>query len=166
MGTRSAAGTTAVRLDGTYLDTRDVTNATQKLNPSKLQTWTNGNGQNQFNRYFDQKVTLAVSTPQSWDLYGSLSDVFGNTLNLVKVKFLWIEHLGSTAGETLTIDGTFIERVILSGTTPTYKLGPGGVWFTQDPIDGWAVTNTTDDVITLDPGAKDFDVRIIIGGTE
>ena len=164
--TRSAKGTTAVRLDGTYNDSGDVTGAIQKLNPAKLKTWTNGNGSNQFNRYFDQKVTLAVSTPQSRDLYGSLSDRYGNTLNFVKVKFLWIENLGTVAGEVLTIDGTFIERIILSGTTPTYKLGPGGIWYTESPVDGWAVTAGTDDVITLDPSAKDFDVRIIIGGTE
>jgi hypothetical protein len=45
-------------------------------------------------------------------------------------------------------------------------IGPGGVYHVRDPIDGYTVTNTTAERITLDPGANTFDVDLIILGTE
>lgn len=164
--TRSLSGSVDLAYDLQYKNTTgEISDAIAAISPQKPQAWTSGTGSNQHNRYFEEIISLAASAVNR-DLFGSLTDIYGNTLSFVDIRSILIHNKSSVAGEVLTIDGNFIERIVLSGTTPTLKLDPGGVLYLTNPIDGYSVTNTTDERITLDPGAKTFAVDLIVTGTE
>jgi hypothetical protein len=166
--TIALTGKTRVNLDLTYSATEFLTVAQAVPSIEKAQTWTSGTGSNQANRYYEETISLAAAAVNR-DLYGSLVDQFGNTLSLAKVKELLIVNKSATATETLEISGNFVTGVLWADwvdDAAKITLGPGGVFHVRDPIDGYAVTNTSAERITLDPGANTFDVDLIILGTE
>src|SRR4051812_29045516 len=52
----------------------------------------------------DQR-TLALSTAESLDLAGSLTNAFGTTLTFVKVKAIYIQNTETRAGAILAVGG-------------------------------------------------------------
>lgn len=161
----SASATSRVDVSGLYKNTVAGAEGSQKLNPAYSRRWTNGTGNYQFNRWYEEVIALAAA-PVNRDLFGTITDIFGNTLSLATVKILHIHHQGIVAGEPLIVSGNFITSSVLAGTTPTKTTGAAGVWHEENPIDGFTVTATSADIITLDPGAKTFNVLLFIGGTE
>lgn len=67
----------------------------------------NGNGNGQANRVYTNSATMTIvaSGTLSLDLSGALTDAFGNTLTLTKLRGLLIEHLTTTTASYVTIGG-------------------------------------------------------------
>ncbi len=166
--TIALTGTTDVKLNLTYSSTEFLSVAQTVPSISKSRAWTSGTGTNQANRYYEETIELAGAVVNR-DLYGSLTDKFGNTLSLAKVKEILIHNKSTTSGETLEISGNFVTGVLWADwvdDAAKETIGPNGIFYRRNPIDGYAVTNTTAERITLDPGANSFDVDLIILGTE
>ena len=109
-----------------------------------------------------QAVNKTASTSGvSVDLYGDL-DAFGVAINFAKVYLLHIKNTDAT--QTVTVSGNFM--TLLGGTLPTFALGPQqGVTFESDPAsDGWTVTATTGDTLTLTTGASTAAVEVVVYG--
>jgi hypothetical protein len=70
----------------------DLTSAEQTLTYSYRQTFGYGAGALQCNALWHDSRTLAASANEDLDLYGSLSDGFGSTLNFANIKILIIEN--------------------------------------------------------------------------
>ncbi|KKN19682.1 hypothetical protein LCGC14_0943260 [marine sediment metagenome] len=155
------SGITRALFDAKYTETADLAAPSAPISIVKPITWTSGNA----NRFYEETITLAA-TSVNRDLFGSLTDIYGNTISLVTLRALLIVNKSTTATDVLTVSGNFIATVLLSGTTPTLKLGPGGILYVTNDTDGYVVTATTADVITIDSGADTFDVDFVFIGVQ
>lgn len=166
---RTLTGTTRINIGLNYADSADLATTQAPISQEIKQAWTSGTGDNQANREYDDTLTLAAG-PTTLDLYGGLTDRFGNTLNFVTIREIIIvnKSTASTA-EPLEISGDFITGAVMADWVDDavkISIGRGGVFHVKDPSDGWAVTSGSVEDITLDPGAKTFDVDVYILGTE
>lgn len=164
----SFKGTTRQTIDAKYTSATDLTTPTESPGIEQTQAWTSGTGNNQANRLFADSHEL-VATSINLDLYGGLVDAFGNTLNLAKVKELWLRNTSIVATEQLLISGNFLTGALLSGWVDDAVkliLGPGGQLRWTNPIDGYTVTQTTQDILTIDSGSDTITYEIVILGTQ
>lgn len=99
------------------------------------------------------------------DLTSDLSDIYGNTVALVKIRGIWLTNESIVSGELLTLGGNVMAG-LLGVNTYTVIVHPGpGQWIQEAPIDGYTVTNTTQDQFTIDPGANTIAYTLRILGT-
>lgn len=108
------------------------------------------------------RQSVASGTPVSLDVSGGgLKDLLGNTFSPAKVACIAISNRG-TAGN-ITVTGNFMTTNF--GASFSMVIPPGGRFLYDNPsLAGLAVTNSTDDVITLTSSAGTNDVDIAIGG--
>lgn len=167
------AGTATFGLVGSYTKASDLSTLTEAINYSNTPTsYTNGSGVNQVNAFYADTRTLAA-TSESFDLNAAtISDSFGATLTFTAVKLLFIKNKSVTTAQRLIVTGDFFtgttaQSPCFGATTPTINIGPGGYLLLESPIDGFNVTSTTSDGLTISnvAAAATFDYDIIILGT-
>jgi len=160
------SGSSQVTISGTYKDTsRDLTIPTTPIALPYADTWAAGSTY----RFYEDTITLVANTPQNFDLYGSLVDMYGDTLSFALIAGLFIKNKSTTSGEDLEISGNFVTGSLLADwVDDAVKLlvEPGGLFLRTSPTDGYAVTDTTKERITLDPLTNGFTVDMVIWGTE
>lgn len=92
--------------------------------------------------------TLASGASETLDLYGSLTDAFGATVNMLGVRALFVQNTGTT---TITIAGdpsapaSLFFQVATSGIT----LPASATMMINAPITGMAVTSETADLLKV-----------------
>lgn len=136
----------------------------QKFSDEQRVQFTNGTGSSQFNKVYTTTLTIAASGNGTVTL-SSLTDAFGNALNLTKMNGLLIRHLSTSAASSVTI-GT--------GTTPLFGTQIAalplvkGDAFAYESLAGYTVTAASADkikVINLD-GANSATVTVTIFGSQ
>ena len=153
-------GTISGGLIGSYAKGTDLTTLLESINHTFSSSYTNGTGANQANAFFADTRTLAA-TNESFDL-NAITDGYGATLNFTAVKFMYVKNKSTTAGQLLTLSGDFMSSMD-GGTGPTHAIGPSGIFFVDNPIDGFSVVNTTQDTLTI-TNAQSFSYDIILLG--
>ena len=141
----------------------DAKAPTTEIDFSPYNLFSHGTGANQANKRWRKTAELAA-TSVSFDLAGGEADEYGNTLTFTNVKVLTIKNTNTTTAKDLTISGTFMDNDLLGGGSSTVVLGPGGIFSVSSPVDGFTVTNTTGDVLTLNAGANTITYEISILG--
>lgn len=167
-------GKTVSNLEGSYTETQGLQEGLAPLPVAWVQEWRSGTGSNQANRVYTASASAAAA-PVNFDFAGVLTDIWGNTLTLAKIKELWIRNTTLTTLFALDIKGNFFTG-ITAGASGLIKdwvndaismpIGPGGSIRFSNPIDGWVVTAATMDTLTLDPGANTVGYEIVVLGTE
>jgi hypothetical protein len=167
------AGTASFALVGSYTKASDLTTLTEAVNYSNSPvSYSNGTGSNQADLFFTDTRELA-SAAESFDLNAAtMSDSFGAALTFVKVRLLFIRNRATTAAYRFIVTGDFFtgttsQSPMFGATTPTINIGPGGYLLLESPIDGFNVTSTTSDGLTISnvAAAQTFSYDIIILGT-
>src|SRR5690606_8307457 len=106
------------------------------------------------------------------DLFGSVADVFGDTLALVTVCGVRIINLSTTSGYRLLVggagpDGNAIGSLFDDDQRAKVPIGPGGEFKLVNPVDGYVVTAASGDVLRVahDGGpSEDITYEIVIYG--
>lgn len=124
-------------------------------------TYTYGTSAGQANFYAE--ATASISGGSSIDLYGGLSDAFGQTGNLTVVRELIVVNTSTTAGQNLVLTGNFITAAL--GTVTNIAVQPGGCVRFSSPTDGYTVTTSTQDTITLTPSSGTLIYKLAVVGT-
>lgn len=88
----SLTGDLTVDLGTTYLNALDLSSPTDVLAVNKQWALTNGVGDEQADAVWHDQRTLATAASESLDLYGALTGPLGVTVNMVKLKILYIEN--------------------------------------------------------------------------
>ncbi len=89
-------------------------------------TLTDGVGEDQSDQNFHDKRTLAASASEELDVNGSLSDTFGDTVTLARVKVLYLRNLSD--GDSLLVGGAAANALgLFSDSSDILKLRPGGI---------------------------------------
>ena len=178
--TISIATTLEVKLNWTYQDVKELSTPEDSKNYKYTLTMTDGSSAEQNEAMWHDRRRLTPSTStDDLDLYGGLTDVFGNTLNFTYVRQLIIYNRGvpdgsggwtATAGEDVEIGNAASNpwSAPFAGTgTSKLKLPSGGMLVLTGPEDGWAVTDSSSDTLRLalnGSGSNDVDVDVIITG--
>lgn len=154
------------KLEGTYQATGGLTNALETIAINYTKSLTNGTGDNKADRFFRVSASAAAAAV-TYDLdSGDLVDIYGNAITFTKIRALVIVNKSTTSGEILTIGGDWFTTKVLSGTTPSLDIQPDSTLFLTAAIDGYVVTATSADVLSIDPGANTISYDLILVGED
>lgn len=127
----------------------------------KVVQYNNGTGANKIDSVFSGRFTGT----QTLDLRGTLVSVLdGSVVNFPIVTGIFLSNLSVTTLESLTIgagSNPFITWLIATGDG--LKCGPSGDFVLSSPIDGYATTAGTGDILTVTAaaGSPQWDVMIV-----
>ncbi len=108
-----------------------------------------GTGTNQADILWTDTRTLSASTTEDLDLRGALVDVFGTTLNFVKVKYIRIKAAAGNTNNVVIGNDAASVQLGFGAITHTWAVPPGGVFLVSAPQSGWATTGTTADILQI-----------------
>lgn len=144
---------------------RDLGDTTYAPTITRNYSFDHGVGAEQVDQIFDDVRTLAASASENIDLNGDAAnkDANGDTLALVRVKYLYIENLSAT--QTLTVGGA-ASNPWVGAFSGTFTIPPlGSEEKTAPDATGWPVVAGTGDLLKIANNAGgSADYRIIIGG--
>ncbi len=114
-----------------------------------------GNNASQFSEIYADVRNVANNSNETIDLYGSLTNQLGETINFARIKVILIELLnvaqGGTNANSITVGAATNAFVGPLGTnTGTFDVisGGGGAFWRSDAT-GWTVTNASADKLKV-----------------
>lgn len=111
--------------------------------------FSNGTGANQCNFQWTDTRSVAATSNDDIDLYGGITDAFGDAINTVSIKLMVIYHRSATG--TLQIGGAANAfSSWLADPSDAVILRPGGVLSLVAPdATGYTVTSGTGDILRV-----------------
>ena len=171
---------TRLEIRDSWQHTNVLDNSTTKDNSriSHELELSNGTGENQVNQSWHDTRTLSPAGNDDLDLAGVLTNAFGQTVTLTKIKKITIINNGAviaaentpTAGEDLLVGGAAANPVtsLFDGSaTAKLPLKSGGALVISAPLDGYTVTAGSADVLRIAHdgiGVDDINYTIKIEG--
>ena len=126
-----------------------------------------GTGSSQSDLVWSDTRSLAA-TSESIDLAVTLtSQLTGAVVTFAKVKAILIRNNTATTLHKLIVGGAAANQFInwVGDATDKIHVGPSGVFLLTSPVDGFAVTAATGDILKIDSGALTISYTIVIIGT-
>ena len=127
-----------------------------------------GTGTNKIGAVYSDRVSLGSAV--QLDLSGSLTSVLdGSVVSFPILMGIFLRNLSTTTGEAIVVgggsDGAGTAAVVnwVSAANDEVVVGPGGMLALWSPVDGYAVTNSTADILRLEAasGSPSADVLIV-----
>jgi hypothetical protein len=138
------------------------TGANLSVNSSPSITYSNGTGANQANVLYQAVRTLSAGA-DSVALFGVLQDSYGTTVNLVRVKGIYLKNLSASNPQTYGADASHPWSSFLNNTG-TITLPPGAFVGGGTPdATGWTVG--VSDVIKVTGTGTDQYQIVIVGAS-
>ena len=165
---RALALTTTVSLSGSYTNAQSNSTPLDPISTVISEVLTTGTAANQADRLYHARPTVSVSSTTSLDLAGSLTDTLGQAVTFVNVRGMLIRNRETTSGLEIRIGGNVNDfRSWLGATAHKVFLDAGGMLLITSPVDGYAVTAGTADVLDLvNPSASStVSLDVFIWGT-
>ncbi len=139
-----------VSLISTYTSVQDLTTPSAPVNYQRQYSLSEGAGLNAANKIWSDSRTIAASGTDDLDLAGVLTDSFGATITLARVKGIFV--FASSANSNNVVVGGGSNPLVnwLTGTTPAVVVRPGGMLAVWAPdATGYAVTASTADILRV-----------------
>ncbi len=162
----SLTANTLFSVYGTYGTDADIEDAVANIFPKYLQAYSNGTGSQQANTWYADTLSLTTS-PTSMDLFTGMTDRYGNAIVFTTIRGIAIVNKSATA--FVQLSGSFI-KILASGTTITWLVYPGGIFFSQHPLGAagsstYELGITVSRTIVLQTAAGTADVDLLLIGT-
>lgn len=143
-------GTMAASMSGSFSNPDAGGGAAgQSISITSSLALTNGTGNNMADRHYGLTSTVGTGGT-SFDLAASLVDTFGSTITFVSIVGILIKNSSSTTGENIIVgNGTNPFLTWCGAGTHTVTVKPGGVFALFAPLDPYAVTASTGDVLKI-----------------
>ena len=111
---------------------------------------TDGTGLNQCNKVWSRKdQSLALSSSETWDLSGALTNALGAAVVFTAIKVLMVYAKPANVNNVV-VGNDAAHTVIFGANTHSFAITPGNVMLlTNLSAAGWTVTNTTADLIKV-----------------
>jgi len=164
------ASLVSLNFQGSQDSTLDLGKAAFTVNKTYSVSFQNGTAAGQANKLFADTRTIAASSNDDLDLNGLLTDAFGGTLSLLRVKALIV---AAAAGNTndVVVGGAASNGWItpFGSSTDKVKIKPGAVMALFAGLadaTAWTVTAATGDVLRIANGGAGTPVTydiVIIG---
>lgn len=129
-----------------------------------LTSYTDGTGDGKALGYYATSGTITSGSNLDIDLSGVLTNAFGASVVMAKIKAILIRNKATTTAYNLLMGGSATNPVstILGGTTPSLKIGPKGMALLNNPLDGHVVTAGTADILRLTASGGNIDYELVI----
>ena len=126
---------------------------------------TNG-AANDLNMVYISNATIAGSGTNTLDLYGTLLDSFGATLNFARIKLLIVAPTNAMAGQSVTLLASAANGMTNALPATGNPVLCGGVFFLAAPTAiGYTVSNGVCDVIDIrNDSTNAAVVKVVIAG--
>jgi len=150
-----------------------------KLNPNY--SWSDGTSDDEANRLYFASGTLTLSTDVDIDLYGSLTDPFGDTISMDTVKAIIVANTsderdtpttakiqvgGGSNGAGLNAFDTWVTSTAADGSEAAI-IHPGGLLVAVAPLTGYACSAGSDILrIYNSDGTYSADYQVIVVGVK
>lgn len=139
-----------VQLAANLTNPMDLTTVSAPLTLSKQLNLAEGSGLNAANKIWHDERTISASGSDDLDLAGVLTDPFGGTITLARVKGIVVLASVGNANNVVVGGGSNPLVNWLSGTTPAVIVRPGGLLAVMAPdATGYAVTAGTGDILRV-----------------
>lgn len=137
-------------LNANYTNPQDLTTGSAPVNLSKQYTLTQGAGLNAADKLWSDTRTIAASGTDDLDLAGVLTDSFGASITLARVKGIFIFAASTNSNNVVVGGGSNPFNTWVSGTTPAVIVRPGGFFALYGPdATAYAVTASTADILRV-----------------
>jgi len=160
---------TIINLSLQFIHQKTVGNQPSNFRPryNYSKEWKTGTILNQADELWIDERTLAASSSETLDLSGLLSQAFGDTLSLAKVKLFYLHNTSTIVGDVLEIGGGSNPFLMFKDGSDIKPVGPDGVLFWAEPsLAGRAVTATTADLIQVNNTVSNaIKYQVAIAGT-
>lgn len=160
------SGNINLAIKGYLTKTMDIGTASLVVDYSKKFTQTNGTGADQDNMIWSDTRTISASSTDDLDLYGGLTNAFGDSISFTCIKGLMI--FASAANTNNVLVGGDAAAIVnwVGNANDIIVVKPGGIFFLYDPsAAGYGVTNTSADVLQIANSSSgsgvDYDIIII-----
>jgi hypothetical protein len=158
----------SMELRATYTSALDLTTASAPLAISQQWSLGSGTGAGAADKVWSDRRTLAASATEDLDLAGVLTDAFGATVTLARVKGLFIRASAANSNNVVVGAADTNAWATLLNSTGTLTFRPGAAMlFTASTADAttYAVTAATGDLLKVaNSGAGStvtYDIAII-----
>ncbi len=143
-------GSVYVQILGAMVKALDIGTASLDINYAKRHKIVNGNLDAQANMIWSDTRTIAPSTIEDLDLYGGLTNAFGDTINFTAVKGIFIFANADNVNNLLVGGDANALVNYVGNNSDVLVIKPGGLFCVYDPTSGgYGVTNTTGDILQV-----------------
>lgn len=159
----------SVSVNATLTNVLDLATGSTPLDLTKTYRLPDGTGANQANRIFHDQRTLAASATEDLDLAGVLTDPYGASITMARIKALIVSAATGNTNNVNVIRPASNGVPLFLAAGDGIPVRPGGVfaWIAPDAT-GIAVTAGTGDLITFTNSAGSTSVTydvVIIGAS-
>lgn len=154
MPTIITAGNMSVAISITHENEHPQNNAQHIQEYRYNQAFTEGTIANALDDVYGVEGTAAAS-PDTIDIVGGITNVYGETMSPGLLKTLIIKNDGTALGEDLTL-GNHANHILCEGTIES-----GGIFVRHYPY-GLALSGGSQDTIKLDPGANTIPYEVFL----
>lgn len=129
-------------------------------------TRANGSGSGQVQVLYSDSNSVANGAPVTYDLRGALASAFGvAALAFNPLVGIAVRNKSTAAGEKLQIGAGSNPITTLWGASGDIGIaGPGGFFLTESPIDGFATTAGTADILQIAAASGTISFDLVIWG--
>lgn len=129
-------------------DDADVTMA-KAFTEQQVMNLTDGTGANKADLIYTKKTTIGAGASTNYDLIGTLTDIFGDTINMVALKVIFFKNTGTTQLSIGDAAGTPI-ATIMEAATDRLNIEAGGFALLAAPTAaGYAAVAGASDVLAV-----------------
>ena len=130
-----------------YTKTRTIADTSESKTIEQSTSYTNGGAANQVQvLYAEQLIVTAALPNQNLDLYGALTDIFGDTLNFEHIKAILVRNKSTTVGDDVYFGPLGVDNPLASpwggDTTAKNAIRAGGAFQIDAPLDGLVSSST------------------------
>jgi hypothetical protein len=143
-------GRVSISVEAQMDDVLDIGTAMYPVVFSAVSPFTDGTGANQAKKIFTDTRTLSASAAESLDLYGSLVDAYGVTMNAAKLKAIVVTAAAANTNNVQVTRPASNGVPLFMAASDGIALTPGASFCAVFPdANGVAVTASTGDLITF-----------------
>ncbi len=127
--------------DGAFLD----------VDETFTQTFTEGTAANQVGNAWQDKTRTLAATSEDINLDG-VTDFQGAATGFNNLKMMYVRNLDTDTGDDIIVGGAAANQFInwVSDATDRVVIGPGGIFLLLSPVDGYAITSGTGDLLKVE----------------
>lgn len=152
-------------VSGSYTSAIDLGTAEMPFNIAAAIALATGTGANQADKFWSDTRTVTTGATDSLDLAGSLTDVFGATITLARVKAIYVKAAAANTTDLQIARPAANGLVLFAAASDAINLKPGGVflWCCPDAT-AIPVTAGTGDLLSIINAAgasANYDIAIV-----
>ena len=128
-----------------YGKTDTLAEVAETLLVSNVQSYTFGLGSSKADVIYRRRYTVTGNTDIT--VYGTLTDIFGDTVNTEVLRGIFLHNRSSTAGDNIYVGPLSCSNPLLFpwvDANGKNLVGPGGTLLLDNPLDGYAIEDNAD----------------------